>query len=106
MQLMLFSLQYCFLQRLLGEFLRIKTWRREVQKMATKERSSSMLFVILEYSAIKVWRIDMPEGRDCHPEGPGQDGEVGLRQPHGVQQGQMQGPVPGWGQSQAQIEVG
>jgi len=33
----------------------------------------------------------------CHPEGPGQAGEVGLCEPHEVQQGQVQGPTPGSG---------
>jgi len=32
--------------------------------------------------------------------------EVGLRQPHDVQQGQVQGPVPGSWQSQAEIQIG
>ena len=41
-------------------------------------------------------------GRDtrktgCHPEGPGQTGEVGLCEPHEVQHGQVQGPTPGLG---------
>jgi len=30
-------------------------------------------------------------------EGPGQAGEVGLCEPHEVQQGQVQGPTPGSG---------
>ncbi|CAM9867283.1 unnamed protein product, partial [Bubo scandiacus] len=42
----------------------------------------------------------------CHPEGPGQAGEVGLCKPHGVQQGQGQGPAHGLGQSQAQTQAG
>ncbi|KAK4831861.1 LOW QUALITY PROTEIN: hypothetical protein QYF61_019689 [Mycteria americana] len=36
--------------------------------------------------------VHTPEG---HPEGPGQAGEVGLCEPHEVQQGQVQGPSPG-----------
>jgi len=32
-----------------------------------------------------------------HPEGPGQAGEVGLCEPHEVQQGQVQGLTPGSG---------
>ena len=47
------------------------------------------------------WREGM-----CHPEGPGQAGEAGLGKPHGVQQGQVQGPARGSGQSQAQIQAG
>ena len=33
----------------------------------------------------------------CHPEGPGQAGEVALCEPHEVQQGRVQGPTPGLG---------
>ena len=33
----------------------------------------------------------------CHPEGLGQAGEVGLCEPHEVQQGQVQGPTAGLG---------
>ena len=47
--------------------------------------------------------IDMPEGKGCHPEGPGQASEVSPCQPHEVQQGQVQDPEPGSGQYQAQI---
>ena len=38
----------------------------------------------------------------CPPEGPGQAGEMGLCKPDGVEHGQVQGPVHGLGQSQAQ----
>jgi len=34
----------------------------------------------------------------CHPEGPGQAREVGLCEPHEVQQGKVQGPAPRSGQ--------
>jgi len=33
----------------------------------------------------------------CHPEGPGQAQEVGLCEPHEVQQGEVQGPALGLG---------
>ena len=49
---------------------------------------------------------DTLEGRMCHPEGPGQAGKVGPCEPHEVQQGQVQGPAHGSGQSQAQIQAG
>ncbi|KAJ7428318.1 hypothetical protein BTVI_00972 [Pitangus sulphuratus] len=42
----------------------------------------------------------------AHSEGPGQDGEVGQCEPHEIQQGQMQGPTPGLGQTQALIQAG
>jgi len=45
-------------------------------------------------------------GMGCHPEGPGQGQEVGLSEPHEVQQGQVQGPARGLGQSQAQAQAG
>ena len=45
-------------------------------------------------------------GKGCHSEGPGQAGEVGLRELQEVQQGQVQGPARGSGQSQAQIQAG
>ena len=45
-------------------------------------------------------------GKGCHPEGPWQAWEVGLWEPHEVQQGQVRGPSPGSGQSQAQIQAG
>lgn len=54
-----------FLERLLGEILRIKMWRGIVQKVATKERSSSIFFVTMECPAMKAWQIDMPGGRDA-----------------------------------------
>ena len=41
-----------------------------------------------------------------HPEGPGQAGEVGLCEPHEVQQGQVQGPAPGSGQSLLSVQAG
>jgi len=50
--------------------------------------------------------IDKLEQEGCHPEGPGQASEVGLCKPHQVQQGQVQGPAHGLGQSQAQIQAG
>ena len=37
-------------------------------------------------------------GMGCHPEGPGQAWEVGPCEPHGVQQGQVQGPTHASGQ--------
>ena len=40
-------------------------------------------------------------GKGCRPEGPGQAGEVGPCQPHGAQQGRVQGPVCGSEQPQA-----
>jgi len=40
----------------------------------------------------------------CHPEGPGQDGEVGLYERHEVQQDQVQGPASGSGQPPLSIE--
>jgi len=52
------------------------------------------------------WCSQQDWGRGCRPEGPGQAGEVGLREHHGVQQGQVQGPAHGLGQSQAQIQAG
>jgi len=45
-------------------------------------------------------------GMGCHPEGPGQAWEGGVCEPHEVQQSQVQGPTPGSGQSQAQIQAG
>jgi len=50
--------------------------------------------------------VDTLEGRDAiqrHLERPG---EVGLCKAHEVQQGQVQGPAPGLGQSQTQIQAG
>lgn len=35
--------------------------------------------------------------KGCHPEGHGQAQEVSPWEPHGVQQGQGQGPAHGWG---------
>ena len=43
-----------------------------------------------------VWSTCWREGM-CHPEGPGQAGELGLGKPHGVQQGQVQGSAHGSG---------
>jgi len=43
-------------------------------------------------------------GKECHSERLGQAWEVGLCQFHEVQQGQVQDPAPGLGQSQAQIQ--
>jgi len=40
-------------------------WRGIVQKVATKERSSSIFFVTMECPAMKAWQIDMPGGRDA-----------------------------------------
>ena len=42
----------------------------------------------------------------CHSEGPWQPGEVGLREPHEVQQGQVEGPACGSWQSQTQVQAG
>lgn len=39
---------------------------------------------------INVFKINM-----CHPEGPGQAGEVGACESHEVQLGQAEAPVPG-----------
>ncbi|PKU43420.1 rna-directed dna polymerase from mobile element jockey-like [Limosa lapponica baueri] len=50
--------------------------------------------------------VNTLEGKWCHPEGPGQALEVGPCQHHEVQPGQVQGPAPGSGQCQAQIQVG
>ncbi|GAB0185946.1 mitochondrial enolase superfamily member 1 [Grus japonensis] len=41
-----------------------------------------------------VWCGRHAGGKGCHPEGPGQAGEVGPCKPHEVQQGQVQGPNP------------
>lgn len=41
-------------------------------------------------TSINVFKINM-----CHPEGPGQAGEVGAHEPHEVQRGQAEAPVPG-----------
>jgi len=41
-----------------------------------------------------------------HPEGPGQAQEVGLCEPHEVQQGQVQGPAPGSGKPLVLIQAG
>ena len=53
-----------------------------------------------------VWCRGHTGGKGCHPEGPGQASEVGPCEPHEVQQGQVQGPALGSGQSQAQIRAG
>jgi len=42
----------------------------------------------------------------CHPEGPGQAGEVGLCKPHEVQIDQEQSPAPGSGQPLISIKAG
>ena len=42
----------------------------------------------------------------CHPERPGQAGELGREEPDGVQQGQGQGPAPGEEQPQAPVQAG
>jgi len=42
----------------------------------------------------------------CYSEGPGQAGEVGLREPHEIQQGQAQGPASGLGQPLLSIQAG
>ena len=41
-----------------------------------------------------------------HPEGPGQAQEMGLCEPHEVQQDQMQGPAPGSGQPLLSVQAG
>ena len=46
-----------------------------------------------------VWCGRHAGGKGCHPEGPGQAGEVGPCKPHEVQQGQAQGPAHQSGQS-------
>lgn len=46
------------------------------------------------------------EGRDVHPQGPGQAPEVGLCEPHEAQQDQGQHPALGSGQVQAQTQAG
>lgn len=43
---------------------------------------------------------------DTHPQGSGQAGEVGLCEPHEVQQGRWQGPVTGLGQPQVSTQAG
>lgn len=48
--------------------------------------------------------VDMPEDRDANQRDLDRL-EVGPRRPHDVQQGQVQGPVPGLGHSQAQIQI-
>jgi len=40
------------------------------------------------------------------PKGPGQAEEVGLCEPHEVQQGQVQGAAPGSGQTPLSIQAG
>ena len=45
-------------------------------------------------------------GKGRHSEGPGQAAEVGLREPHEIQQGQAQGPARGSGQFQTQARAG
>jgi len=61
----------------------------------------------------QVWRWHQAEwcswhawGIGCHPEGPGQAQEVGLCEPHEVQQGQVQGAAHGSGQSPVSIQAG
>ncbi|GAB0210211.1 mitochondrial enolase superfamily member 1 [Grus japonensis] len=53
-----------------------------------------------------VWCGRHAGGKGCHPEGPGQAGEVGPCKLHEVQQGQVQGPAHGSVQSQAQLQAG
>ena len=50
--------------------------------------------------------VDILEGRDAIQRDLDKALEVGPCQPHEVQQGQVQGPAPGSGQSQAHIQVG
>jgi len=49
--------------------------------------------------------VDTLEGRDGIQRD-GQAAEVGLREPHEVQQGQVQAPARGSGQRQTQIQAG
>ena len=49
-----------------------------------------------------VWCDQHTGVKGYHPEGPGQAWEVGLCEPHEVQQGQVQGPAHGSGRSQSQ----
>jgi len=44
---------------------------------------------------MKELRAALPRRAGCNPEGPGQAAEVGLCEPHEVQQGQGQAPAPG-----------
>lgn len=48
---------------------------------------------------------DNTGGQGCHPKQPGWAKEVGLCEPHEVQQGHVQGPAPGQGQSQTWIQI-
>ena len=50
--------------------------------------------------------VDTPEGWGCHPEGPGQAGEMDLCESHEVLQGQVQGPASGLGQPPVSIQSG
>ena len=50
--------------------------------------------------------MSLARRKGCHPEGPGQAWEVGMRKPHEVEKGWVQGPAPGLGQSQAQVQNG
>jgi len=43
--------------------------------------------------------------KESHPEGPGQAGEVGSREPNDVQQGQLQGVALGLEQPQVFIQI-
>ena len=41
----------------------------------------------------------------CHPKGPGEAGEMGLCEPHEIQQGQVQGPASGSGKPPLSIRA-
>jgi len=50
--------------------------------------------------------VDTPKGTGCHPERSGQAREMGLCEPHEVQQGQGQGPAHGLGQPPILVQAG
>ncbi|PKU46297.1 hypothetical protein llap_3399 [Limosa lapponica baueri] len=53
-----------------------------------------------------VWSDRHAGGKGCHPDRPGQALGVGLCKPHKVQQGQVQGPTCGLGQSKHKYRLG
>ena len=69
-------------------------------------------FFLTNFSLMIVWSLLIAlapnalhvSNYSADSEGSGQAGEVGPCQPHEVQQSQAQGPAPGSGQSQAQID--
>jgi len=64
---------------------------------------SSMTRMKMTPSGVCGWHT---RGKRCHPEGPGQAAEVGLCEPHEVQQGQVQGPALGRGNPKHKYRLG